>query len=541
MPHPHRSRTRHAVLMAVLAATGLALAACAAPAEPEPGDDAGGVPADGGTLTIGIHADPGTLDPTFASTFTSVSVFNAMCEQLYAVDADGRVTPQLADGEPEFDDEGRVATVRLREGVRFQDGTPFDAAAVKATLDRYLTAEGSQRTNELDALAEVAVVDEHTVELHLSGPIARGVFDVMFTDRAGIMLSPTAFEAAGADFERAPVCVGPFEFSSRVAQDSVVLVPDDEYYDRDEVHLDELVYRVIPDTSVRATNLLSGDIDVMEKATPTELAVLEGGAGVRVEQFPSLGYYNLEINIGNVAGATEPPGQRDTPLATDARIREALALSLDREALNAAVFGGAYAPACGFMAPSSPLASEQTLGCDAPDPERAAELLAEAGVETPFRIELMLNQQPEFRRLAEAIRSMAGEAGFDVVLDVQESTTAVDRGYAGDFEMYLNSWSGRIDPDANISLFAMSSSPRSMSKYHDADVDRLLVEARSSLDDEARVAAYDELDRRLDRDRPYVYLVRPTNLIGVRDGVLGLEYRPNGSVIAGRAGFAETG
>ncbi|PRB18600.1 ABC transporter substrate-binding protein [Microbacterium sp. MYb62] len=528
---PHRVSA-----LAVIAAGALALTACTPAADTPQTTSAAGEIVDGGSLRVGIHAEPGNLDPTFASTFTSVTIYNTMCELLYNVDADGVVYPQLAAAAPEFDETGTVVTVPLREGVLFQDGTPFDAAAVKATLERNLTAEGSQRTNELDALESVEVVDDHTVRMHLDEPVAQGVFDVMFTDRAGIMLSPTAFQDAAA-FEQHPVCVGPFEFGTRVAQDSVTLLADEEYYDSAQVHLDEIIYKIIPDTSVRATNLLSGDIDVMEKADATSLAVLEPASDVVVEQFPSIGYYNLEFNVGNVGGAPGDAADIDSPVAADAALRQALALTIDRDAINAAVFSGAFEPACGFMAPSSPLASDTTLACPGPDIEKAKGLVAESGVETPIRVELMMNQQPEFRRMGEVIQQMAAEAGFEIVLDVQESTTTVDRGYGGDFQLYMNTWSGRIDPDANISLFAMSDSPRSMSKYSDPEVDRLLIDARSSSDQDARIDAYDEIQQILDEDMPFIYLIRPTNIVGMGESVTGVRFRPNGSVVVGNAGF----
>lgn len=529
------SRRRSAAAAGASLAALLVLTACATstePAETEAELQAGG------TLQIGITGDPGNLDPTMAATLTSISVYNSMCELLYNVKSDGVVYPELAAAEPEFNDDNTVATVKLRKDATFQDGTPFNADAVKFSLDRHMTTQGSQRTNELDAVKEVVVVDEYTVEVHLHESISPGAFSVIFTDRAGIMVSPTAVQELGDEgFSAAPVCVGAFKFDSRVAQDSITLVKDENYYAADEVHLDSIVYRVISDTSVRVTNLRSGDIDAMERVSTTDLAALEGDSNVEVFNFPGLGYYNLEFNVSNAGGSY---GEVDTSWAKDKRVRQALAMAIDREAINTVAFNGAFAPACSFMAPSSAMATDANQSCPKYDPKGAKALLEKAGVQMPVRIELMLNQAPELRRMAEVIQSMAAEAGFDIQLDIGESTATVERGYGGDFDLYVNSWSGRIDPDANISQFAMSDSPRSMSRFNNSRVDELLVMARSSASVEERTAAYDEIHEILQDEAPLIFLIRPANLVAAQADVAGLEFRPNGTIIGSRAGFLAT-
>lgn len=532
-----RRRSRAAVATGLALTGALALSACAGGSAEEPATPPSAEIVPGGIVNVGISGDPGILDPTFANTLTSVSVFNSMCELLYNVNADGVVFPQLAAAMPEFNDEGDVATIALREGVLFADGTPMDADAVKFSLDRHKTTEGSQRSGELASVEEVVVVDEQTIQVNLVRPLAPGAFSVIFTDRAGTIVSPTAVEELGADFEQAPVCVGPFAFESRIAQDSVTLTKDPNYYAADQVNFDGVVYRVIPDTAVRATNLQSGDLDVSERIATTDLATLEANPGIAIESFAGLGHLNMIFNIGNSDGVTNPPGVVDTPLATDPRIRMALAMSIDRDAINTAVYNGAYEPACGFMAPSSELVSEASQTCIPYDPEAARELLESTGVEIPFAVEYLAANIPEYRRLGEVIQQMAAEAGFEVVLNLNESTATVDLSYSGNFEIYLNSWSGRIDPDANIATFAASTSPRAVSKYSNSRVDEILIEARAEADPEVRAELYGELQSILNEDVPFIYLVRPVNLIGHATDVAGLEYRPNGGTVLTNAGF----
>ena len=530
-----RKRSRAGAAAVALSAL-LVLTACASGGtEDETDPSAEIVP--GGVMNIGLSGDPGVLDPTFANTLTSLSVFNSMCELLYNVNSDGIVFPQLAASAPEFNDAGDVATIALREGVLFADGTPMNADAVKFALDRHKTAEASQRAGELASVKEVVVIDDLTVELHLTQPVALGAFYVVFTDRAGIIVSPTAVEELGADFEQSPVCVGPFKFESRIAQDSVTLTKDDNYYDAENVYLDGLVFRVIPDTSVRATNLLSGDLDASERIATTDLATLEASSDVQIKSFAGLGHLNLVFNIGNTDGVTNPAGQVDTPLATDPRIRMAFAMSINRDAINTAVYNGAYEAACGFMAPSSEMATDASQECIPYDPEAAKALLEQTGVALPLQVEYLATNIPEYRRMGELIQQMVAETGFDMTLNMNESTAAVDLSYSGNFQIYLNSWSGRIDPDGNIASFASSTSPRSVSKYSNPRVDAILKEARASADPAARAELYAELQTILNEDVPYVYLIRPVNLIGYASDVAGLEYRPNGGVVPTHAGF----
>ncbi|WP_150461436.1 ABC transporter substrate-binding protein [Nesterenkonia ebinurensis] len=539
---PKHNRLTTALGAGLIAALGLT--ACGNGGETEAvGDTDENIPGElqeGGSLTIGISGDPGNLDPTFASTLTSLSVYNAMCELLYNADDEGNVYPQLAADSPEFSEDGQIATIPLREDVVFQDGTLMDAEAVKFSIDRHMEAEGSQRSGELSAVESVEVVDEHTVDIHLVEPTAPGAFDVIFTDRAGIIVSPTAVGEAGDEaFAESPVCVGPFAFESRMSQDHIRLTKDENYYNADNVYLDEVTYQVITDSNVRVTNLRSGDVDVIERVPTTDVEDLESASGVVLERREGLGYMNIDINIGNVDGNQEPAGQVEGPLAENPDVRRALEMSLDREAINQVVFNGEYEVACGFMAPSSELATEATLACPGYDPDGAADLLEQAGVDTPLEVELMINTMPEMRRMGEMIQSMAGEVGFEVTLDIQESTVTIERGYGGDYETYINSWSGRIDPDANISQFVASDSPRTMTKYSNEEVDELLAAARAAQDPEERAEMYEQINAQLREDLPMIFLVRPVNLVGIRDDVAGIELRPNGSVVPTYAGFVE--
>ena len=198
----------------------------------------------GGTLTIALDSDPDALDPSLARTFVGRMVFLDMCEKLYDLNAKLQIVPQLAASLPTFSADKKTVTIKLRTGIKFNDGTPFNAAAVKQSLDRHKSLKGSARASELSPVTSVDA-SGNTVVLHLSdrySPIT-----AQLADRSGMIMSPKALDALGDKFATAPVCVGPFMFKDRVAGDHITLVKSPFYYNKKNVHLDTIVWKIITD------------------------------------------------------------------------------------------------------------------------------------------------------------------------------------------------------------------------------------------------------------------------------------------------------
>jgi peptide/nickel transport system substrate-binding protein len=188
---------------------------------------------------IGLQEDPDTLDPMSGTSFVGRIVFAALCDKLIDLGRDLNYVPQLATAW-EWGEEGRVLTLRLREGVVFHDGEKLDAEAVRSNIERYRTTPGSRRASELRPVQAVEVVDPLTVRLRMAQPFAP-LLGVL-SDRAGMMLSPKAIQAAGASVGDAPACSGPFRLARRVPQDRIVLERFDRYWNAREVHLQQVVY-----------------------------------------------------------------------------------------------------------------------------------------------------------------------------------------------------------------------------------------------------------------------------------------------------------
>src|SRR5262245_10686263 len=206
---------------AVVLALAVAVAMLGAPPAPAQGPK--------NALVIALNQAPDILDPTLSRTYVGRIIFAHMCEKLSEIDEKLNIHPQLAAEMPRFTDGGRTVTIKLRAGVKFNDGTPMTAEAVKFSLDRHREMKGSNRRSELDHVDSVDVVDPATIRLRLKAPFSP--ITAILADRAGMPVSPTQAKKLDDKFGTAPVCVGPWTVAERVAQDRIVLERSPHYFD----------------------------------------------------------------------------------------------------------------------------------------------------------------------------------------------------------------------------------------------------------------------------------------------------------------------
>jgi peptide/nickel transport system substrate-binding protein len=445
-------------------------------------------------VRVGLAEDPDILDPDLARTYVGRIVFASLCDKLFEITPGLEVVPQLATGY-EVSDDGLTLTITVREGVLFHDGTPLDAEAVRYNLERSKNLPGSNRASELAQLESVDVLDETTVRLNLSQPFAPLI--AILADRAGMMISPAAAEAAGENFGNAPVCAGPFRFSQRVAQDRIVLERFADYWDRDAIHIDRVTFLPIPDSSVRLANLQSGDLEIIERAAPTDLDTIRRDPGLELPAVASLGYQGITLNISN-------PEPRGNPLAQEAKVREAFELAIDRNVINSVVFNDEFVVGNQAVPPSSPW-YVQSYAIPERDVERARQLLAEAGVQR-VSAEIMVANNPESVRVGEVLQAMAAEAGFDLTVRATEFASALNLQEQGEYDMFQVGWSGRLDPDGNIHQYHTCEGTLNETGYCDPEVDRLLNQARAVSDFEERYDIYRQAAERYLPNRHIIYL-----------------------------------
>jgi len=453
-------------------------------------------------LRIGLGDDPDGLDPTLSRFYTTRIVFAAMCDKLFDIDEKANIVPQLALSH-ETSEDGKTVIIKLRPGVKFHDGEPFNAEAAKYSLERHLNMKGSFRRPELAAVDTVEVVDPLTIKLNLKQPFSP--LFAQLTDRAGMMVSPKAAEAAGDKFALHPVCAGPYKFVERIPQDRIVVEKFADYWNKDHVFIDKITYLPIVDSTVRLANLRSGGLDMMERVLATDIKTVRDDPKLKLSKAVSLGWFALLINIANGPKA-------DNPLGKDARVRRAFDLSIDREALNQVVFNGEFQPGNQWVNPQSPY-YQQAFPIPKRDIAKAKALMKEAGVTGPVTIDFMLGNSPEERAVGEVLQSMVAETGFDLKLRVVEAATAFKSAEDGDFQLYENNWSGRIDPDGNSVIYQTCGAPQNLGHYCDKDIDAWHREARAASDLATRKAAYEKITARFLAEGWMIYLYHPQYLI----------------------------
>jgi peptide/nickel transport system substrate-binding protein len=521
----------HRALLA-LAALGLVVAAAAGATSTAPPKLK-----NGGTLTIGLAEDPDALDPSLARTFVGRIVFLHICEKLYDLNAKLEIVPQLATALPTLSADKRTATIKLRQGVKFNDGTDFDAAAVKKSLERHKTLPRSTRASELAPVTSIETSGKYTVVLHLSDRYSP--LTAQLADRAGMVMSPKALDDLGDRFATNPVCVGPFMYKERQAGDHITVVKSPYYYDKKDVHLDQLTFKIITDPSARSQNLRSHDVDVEDRIPSTELRGIAADKSLKVIKATSIGYQGITINIGNKNGLGKTYENVGTAIAKSADLRQAFELALDRKVINKVVFGGTTQPGCFPWAPASPyFAATKGVPCHLTANVKAAKAaFAKAGARAPVGVKLMIGTDPIAARLGAVIQGMEKAIGFDVELQPTEFTTALNREDAGNYETFAIGWSGRIDPDGNFYQFVNSKGSQNDSGYVNAVVDRATNNARAAATQKARIASYHAAIKQVVKDLPLIYLWHPVNRFGVVKTVSGVKVYGDGLIRAQFAGF----
>jgi peptide/nickel transport system substrate-binding protein len=493
----------------------------------------------GGTLTVALAEDPDRLDPTLARTFVGRIVFANLCEKLYDINGKLQIVPQLAAALPRFSPNGTSVTIRLRTGVRFNDGTPFNAQAVKTSLDRHRTLTGSVRASELSQVSAVTVVNGRTVRLALSEPFAP--LTSQLADRAGMIMSPAQLQKLGDRFGNEPVCVGPFSFVSRTAGDRIELRKSTFYYDAKRVNLARLVFRIMVEGTVRAQNLRSRDVAVAERLPSTEIRGVRGDRGLLLRKALSLGYQGITINIANKNGLGRPFVQLDTPLARFPALREALELSLDRRTINRVGLGGAAVTGCRPISPVLVDWLPRGATCPARNLARARSLIASTGVSRPVKVELMIGTSDEAARIGQVIQALARDAGFDIVLRPTEFVTALRRQDTGQYDAFAIGWSGRVDPDGNIYQFHHTKGSQNVSGVSDPRIDSLLDQARQSTRLARRKQLYNRAVSLIRQRRNIIYLYHPQNFTGQVRNVRNVVLFGDGLVRLKTAGFTNGG
>jgi len=430
-----------------------------------PAGAAAQVPAD--TLRIGLPTLPGPLDPALDRSAEGLAVLAARCDTLLALEPDGTLVPRLADSF-RMSDDARALHLTLRDGARFGDGRPVDAAAVAASLARAMTLPNSARRAELAVVAGIDIVDAQTLVLRLDRPFAP--LPAQLAGRAGIV---TARLPDGAEDGQAPDCAGPYR---QVAADArqIVLARDDAYWDAAAYGFARVAFGESGEPALRAARVASGVLDIAADAAGDDPP--PQGARWRLARVRGLGWHALLFNLAEPARS---------PYAREAGLRAGLAAALD---------GTASIPAA---APG---------------------------------VELVVPNRREAVTLAATLRDKAQAGGFPLALRILDPVAVARRVQNGEFAVALVEWPGRADPDGDWYAQFHCRGAANDSGYCAAETDAALDAARARTDPGERQALYARVQARLRIDRPAIFLDPPETVFAVSSRVAGFRPWPDGVV-----------
>lgn len=496
-------------LHGLLAVSVLAFATSAGAAEPKRG----------GQLAIGLAQDPAIVDPIRTGTFTERQLSTPLYESLFDIDAKGNAVPFLAEKYTVSDDL-KTWRVTLRPGIKFHDGTPLDAAAVVANLER--TSNPANRCRCLPSMAdfkEWKAVDPLTVEIVLAAPNAG--LPTILADAPGIMVSPTAFKADAQGIGTKPVGTGPFKFVEWVRNSRFVVERNPDYWQKGKPYLDKLVFRGMQNSETREAAFKSGQTDIILQPSMHFISTVKNDKRNVVLSPAGFGAEGVYMN------AKKPP-------LDDIRVRWAVAHAMDRDLLNRTLGFGVPTPAYSPFGRGMTTIKQPVDIYPKYDPAKAKALLAAYG--KPVAFTLSYNNTPETRHQVQSLQEMWAQVGMKVELIPLDQNRLVQNMSSKQFEASIYRYTGRADPDSNTYPFFHSRTAEinpssNYGGYASKRVDELLEKGRATADPAQRSAVYSELARVLVQDvMPYAYLNTVTDTIVVKPHVKDLTVVPDGLV-----------
>ncbi len=473
----------------------------------------------GGTLRAALESDPPNLDPHRSTAAVDRQVFQSLYDKLVDMDENLAVVPMLATSWTVSRD-GKTVTLKLRQGVKFQDGTPFNAEAVKFNFDRMRDPKfPSARRSELGPVVSVAAPDPATVQIVFEKPYSPLLY--VLTDRAGMIVSPAAAQKEGLNFALHPVGAGPFSFVEKIPQDHVTLQRNPDYWNKGQPYLDRITFRTLVDDGARTANVKSGDVDIVSlvplpQVKPLAQEAARPGARFRLLERGAFQWAGIWLNV------TKPPF--DNKL-----LRQAFNATIDRNVIADVVLQGTAYPAYSFFPNGTP-AYDPAWKIPPRNVGLAKEKLQAAGRPNGFEFTLLTTTRQEQVAVAQAIQSMAAEAGIQVKIQLIEFGQLLDETDHLRHQAALLGWSGRPDPDFDIYPFVTQSGIGSFNNagYTNPRVQTLLDAARLLSDMGQRKRAYSEVTRILADDMPYAWLTFPKEYKLVSTKVHGFVQVPDG-------------
>jgi peptide/nickel transport system substrate-binding protein len=469
-------------------------------------------PVSGGTLRVGLQADPAQLDPALTSLTAAWHIIEHVYEALLSYDASLNPVPQLAESY-EISDDGTVYTFHLRPGVTFHNGRPLVAADVKYSVERILDpAIESPHTDAYSSVATVEAADDATVVFTLKSADASFLAKIM--GNAGYIVPQEEVEKTG-DLNVTMVGTGPFKFVDYTPNTEVNLVRNDAYWDPGKPYLDGIQFLIASDDTSRTTALTSGTVDFIEYAPVKDLPIFEGDDTLMVTGDQNTNIRYLGINVS-----------RD-PLSKP-EVRQAISKVVDRGPIIESAVFGAGTPTAAIFPPTFWAGGEFPI--EPQDIEGAKALLTTAGVPDGFQTTISSWQAYSFlSNAAVVLQEQLKQVGIEAELNLQENATYLADYFAGNFDLTVTGTSAYIDPNDVIQGNFGTGENNNGTQYSNPEVDKLIADGIAVTDQAERAAIYNQIQTILLQDLPWVNLFIANQYEAMKTYVMGYVHIPTGT------------
>ena len=431
-------------------------------------------------LRIGFGVGPTTLDPHVGTAGSDHNYIKQMFDTLVEIDPAGNPIPSLA---VRWENKGlKVWTFYLRKGVKFHDGTPFNAQAVKFNIERLQDPATKSRVRGIAmSITKMRVINDLTIELTLKAPNVD--FPIVLQDRPGMIASPTAIKKYGKEFSSNPVGTGAFRFKKWRTGDSVIMTKNQDYWNKSRVHIDEVEFKIVPDKSVAIMSLQGRKIDMLIAVPPERVKQLESSRKFNMYKKPALGFTAVYLT------------QIQSPPFDNKLVRQALAHSIDKIAISRALFFGLANEAITMVPPNHWAFTDNIPIYTRANPAKAKELLARAGYPNGLKMEMKTIPAFPYDKIAQIVKQQAGAAGFDIQIETMGTGQLIQGAVTHKFQSIALGWSGRTSTDATFQALVHSSGAYNNKNFINAEVDKYIEAARNTEDQDERKAAYAKVQK----------------------------------------------
>lgn len=468
-------------------------------------------PVRGGTLNVGIDSDFVTLDPAMSSALIDRQAFINIFDPLLKLSPTMQVEPNLvthwtvASG-------GTTYTLFLRHGVKFQDGTPFNAQAVIYNWQWEMNpANASPRLSDLSLVTHLAAPNPYEVVITLKAPYS--AFLSVLTGRTGMISSPAAMKKWGSAYGLHPVGTGPFKFVQWIKNDHMILERNPLYWKKGQPYLNKIVYTPITNPVQEYNALVTGQVNVIDSVPYQDVNSLSSNSSLRYAHNAGLGYADMELNT------------QAAPL-NNVHNREAIDYAINRQALNQLLYFGHAIPAYTQFSPAT-WAYDPHITIPFSDALAKAQLV-KAGNPHGFSFTLLGENDPATVQEMEAIQSELAKVGINMKVEPVDFTTLLTDAINGNYQSDLLGWSGRPDPDQNSYAFDTTGGSFNDPRYSNPQVDSLLLKARESSSQAVRKQYYDEAATIVLHQAPYIFLEYTPVIQAWSPTVQGFQVYPDG-------------